>query len=177
MSLEMSNPVRVKMADGTNYVGIIAGVNEEGIEMKCTYKFIAQSEQEGFHDKVVETLMDLEGRTLIALAVEMGILRKCLMLLGLRTRWSDFSEGVAVAWEEGMRGTGPLKVGKAVVKDEQKKGLCSIIGSAMMSEMDEVLVPLQSPVSVIVANGAWESISSLVDEGQEKLFERWAQGL
>lgn len=56
----------------------------------------------------------------------------------------------------------------------RRQGLISVLSTAMIEEMEPVLIAQQSPVNKVFPLGSILEISSLVDEGQERLFERWA---
>lgn len=56
----------------------------------------------------------------------------------------------------------------------RRKGLLSVLSTAMMKGMEPELIAQQSPVNKVFPIGSVLEISSLIDEGQEKFFERLA---
>ena len=174
--LEKGTPVRVELLDKKSYAGLIEADTEDEILLHCIYKFVEPSDQDGASDKVLEALADYPGRTLLMIANETGTLRQSITGWLIRSEpknfirmYREFRKGDADVWMS-------LVAGWEAYTREQKKGLCSVISSAMLEQMSPVLVAQQSPVDMIIPKHSIHLITSLVDEGQEQFFERLANG-
>lgn len=169
-------PVRVELIGGKSIAGLMKGEDEENYMIQCTYKFVDPGVKEGFEDEVIEALSVLRVRDLLILATDLGVLRKGVAGLLIRTDARKLYEGwwLTRADEAGI--VDSVAGAREAFVTEQKRGLCTMVASAMLDGMEPMLVAQQSPIDVVVPKVNIQMISSLIDEGQEQLFERWANG-
>lgn len=172
--METGVPIRVELLNGKSIAGLFKDQSEEEIFVHCIYKFVEPHDQDGLEDQIIETLDQISTTDLLVIATDLGVLRKCVTAMVLRTKPGKLYEGWWLTRADEAGRVESLAGAVDAFTKEQRRGLLAIIAGAMMEHMEPSLVVQQAPIDVIVPKSNIQLITSLVDEGQEKFFERLA---